>query len=337
MWALVFDSPVTDSSQTRIADVPDLEAGPGEILIDVKYAGVNFKDVMARRGDTGYADTWPFTPGLEVAGVVRTVSTEATAFSPGDRVVALTNAGGLAQQAVASASLAVHVPNDVDLEIAATVPGALTTAHLLLHRQARIRSGDSLVVHSAAGAVGSALAALARLAGVGRLIGVVGAESRVKLALEAGYDEVHVREDGLGATIRRSLDGLGADVILDPQGTGLLNEDLEAVGVGGRIVLFGNAGGGSLEPLPHAGQLFRRNASIGGFSLEAYSLTAASAIRDTMSQVLADLEDGALHPSVQIVDGLSAVPDVHDSLAAGTGTGKYVVSVERANGVERRD
>src|SRR6516165_2525061 len=123
MRALVFEGPADDTSRTRVAQLPVPECGPDQVLVEVVWAGVNFKDVMVRRGDPGYAPYWPVVPGLEASGRVRAI-----------------------------------VPDDVSLAAACAVPGALTTAELLLHDVARIRADDVIVVHSAAGAVGSAIA-----------------------------------------------------------------------------------------------------------------------------------------------------------------------------------
>jgi len=108
------------------------EPGPGELSIDVNFAGVNFKDVMARRGDAGYVNSWPFVPGMEVAGTVRALGPGVEGLAVGERVSALTGAGGLAEVAIAQAALTAAVPAGLDLARAAVAPGALTTAGLLL-------------------------------------------------------------------------------------------------------------------------------------------------------------------------------------------------------------
>ena len=154
MQALVFDHAAPDARATRVAEMPVPRPGVGEVAIDVAFAGINFKDVMARRGDSGYVRAWPFVPGLEVAGTVREVGAGVATLAPGHRVIGLTNAGGLAQVAVAGAQLTARVPERVDLVDAAPVPGVLTTAQLLLHSFARVRPGDTVLVHSAGGSVG---------------------------------------------------------------------------------------------------------------------------------------------------------------------------------------
>jgi NADPH2:quinone reductase len=126
MRALVFEGPADDTSRTRVAQLPVPECGPDRVLVEVAWAGVNFKDVMVRRGDPGYAPSWPLVPGLEAAGRVRATGANVRGLHVGERVVALTNAGGLAEFVVVDAVNVVPVPPEVSLSAACVVPGALT-------------------------------------------------------------------------------------------------------------------------------------------------------------------------------------------------------------------
>ncbi|HET6742772.1 MAG TPA: zinc-binding alcohol dehydrogenase family protein [Kribbella sp.] len=324
MQALVFDGPAADASTTRVTTVDRPVPAAGQVAIAVQYAGINFKDVMARRGDPGYAPTWPHIPGLEVAGGVIAVGPGVKHVGPGDRVVALTNAGGLAEVTIADADLVAPLPDSLDPAVAAVVPGALTTAELLVHDYARIQPHDVIAVHSAAGAVGAAIAPLARLVGDVTLIGIVGSTSRLESALQAGYDSAHVRGPGLVASVRDTVPG-GADVVFDPQGTASLDDDLEILRPAGRIVLFGNAGGGQLGQLPATGRLYGGNAAIGGFSLAALSASDPARVRTAIARVVDHLAAGRLAVQPIVLDGLAAAPEAHQRLATGTGAGKYVV------------
>ena len=327
MQALIFEGPAADASMTQVAELPIPEVGHDQVLIETTYAGVNFKDVMVRRGDPGYAPYWPIVPGLEAAGRVRAIGANVQGLVVGDRVVALTNAGGLAEYVVADAGLVVSVPSEVSLAEACVVPGALTTAELLLHDVARIRRGDVVVVYSAAGAVGAAVAVLARETHDARLIGVVGSHERKSAAQAHGYEAVFVRSAGLAGQVRDYLAGGGADVVLDPQGTSWLDADLAMVANTGRIVLFGNAGGRELDPLPAAGVLYGTNASIGGFSLAAMSANDPRRVHAAMSRALHRVAAGTARADHTTVDGLDMAAHAQQRLADGTGEGKYVVRV----------
>jgi NADPH2:quinone reductase len=328
MKALVFAGPADDASQTSVATgqpVPD--PGPGQVSIDVTHAGINFKDVMMRRGQAGYGDAWPIVPGMEVAGTVRAVGAGVDRVEVGDRVTSFTNAGGLAEVAVTDAALVARVPDGLALEVAAVAPGALTTAALLLDFAGRVREGDVVLVHSAGGGVGQALAQLAKARGVAQVIGTVGDERRAAVARDAGYDAVVVRGEGLADAIRAAANGRDVDVILDPIGTTYLGVDRAVAAPGGRIVIFGNATGEAPAALPSMGELMGANLSIGGFSITSLSAQAPERVREALDDVLALLSSGALTVDLKVVDGLGAAGGAHDALAAGNAPGKLVVRV----------
>jgi NADPH:quinone reductase len=173
--AVVFDRPAPDASATRRLPLP--EPGPGQIAVDVTCTGVNFIDVMARRGDPGYAPEWPFVPGLEIAGTVRELGPGVEQPAPGTRVAAFVGRGRLPEVALAPAALLAELPEGVDLARSAAAGGASTTAALLLEHVARVRTGEVVLVHSAGGGVGQAIAQLAPLTGAARIVGTVGRPS----------------------------------------------------------------------------------------------------------------------------------------------------------------
>lgn len=330
MHALVFDRPAPDTSATRLARIAAPTPGRGQLAIRVAYAGINFKDVMARRGDPGYVAQWPFVPGVEIAGTVLEAGPGVTAHRVGDQVVALTNDGGLAEVALADAALTVPLPAGLDPARAVTAPGALTTALLLHDHAARIRSGDVVLVYSAGGAVGRALADVARARSGARLIGVVGAAARVRTAHDAGYPDVLVRGDTLASAVRTATGGRGADIVLDPQGTTYLDQDLAMLAPSGRIILYGNASGAPLAPLPATRLLYAHNASVGGFSLEALSAAAPATVAAALHAALDMLAAGQTTTDPIVLPGLAAAPNAQQALADGTGKGKYVVKVEES-------
>jgi NADPH2:quinone reductase len=221
--------------------------------------------------------------------------------------------------------LAVPIPDGLTFEQAAVAPGTLTTAALLLGQAGHLHTDETLLVHSAAGGVGHAVASLARLKGVGLMLGTVGSEGRVAAAEKAGYDAALVRRDGLTEQVRRLSGGRGVDVVLDSQGTSQVEEDLDLLAPGGRIVLYGNASGAPLAQLPAAGRLYAGNASIAGFSMSSMSRNAPELIGNALRDVLDLLATGRQTVDVTPIDGLAAVPDAQQALADGRGASKYVV------------
>ncbi|MFC6159996.1 quinone oxidoreductase family protein [Kribbella jiaozuonensis] len=324
MYALTFEQPAPDTSSTRVTEIDTPLPGPGELTIDVKAAGINFIDVMARRGDPAYASSWPFVPGLEAAGTVRELGAGVAGPAVGTPVAAFTRSGGLADVVRVRAELAVPIPDGVSFEQAAVAPGTFTTAALLVQQSGRLRAGDTLLMQSAAGGVGQAVAAWARRGGAKTLIGIVGSPTRVAAAEKGGYDVVLTRGADLAERVRDLTGGRGVDVILDSQGTEQVESDLDMLAAGGRVVLFGNAGGAPLENLP-PGRLFAGNASIGGFSMSAMSIRAPEIIGNALREVLELVADGQLTLEFTTIDGLAAAADAQQALAEGRGAGKYVV------------
>jgi NADPH:quinone reductase len=326
MHALVMNEPAPGPERTAVREIPDPRPGTGQVSIDVAYAGINFIDVMARRGDPGYAASWPYVPGLEVAGTVREAGNGVTGLAAGQPVAAFMRGGGLAEIAVADAALVVPLPGQVALPAAAAVPLMLSTAVLLLRDVARFRPGERVLMHSAGGGVGSVVAQVVAALGGGLRIGTVSRPGKVAETRDSGWDVILVRGAGLAQAIREAAGG-GVDVILDPLGTSLLELDLEVTEPGGRIVLFGNPGGGQLAALPGLGRLIGGNVAIAGFSVSRLSASAPARVAAAMNSGLQLVADGQVELTVTEVGSLDQVPAVHQLLAEGRGRGKYVAAV----------
>lgn len=327
MRAVVFSGP-RDIASTAVAEVPVPRPAPTQVSIDVSHAGINFADVMARRGDAGYAASWPHVPGLEVAGLVREVGQAVTGFLPGDDVVAATPAGGLAEVAIAEVAATVGRPEPVAPGVGAAVPLLVASGLMLLTQVAGVQPGERLLLHSASGGIGSVVGALAASLDLPVRIGTVGHPGKAAAALAGGFTHAVARDDATAAFLREVTHGHGADVILDPLGTAeSLAMDLEAAAPGARVVLFGNASGGALAPLPPAGRLIGGNLTISGFSHRGLLASSPKRIHSAMQDSLDLLRIGALKLPVTMVDGLERVHETHDLLAGGRGSGKYVVAV----------
>jgi NADPH2:quinone reductase len=171
--------------------------------------------------------------------------------------------------------------------------------------------------------VGSAVAQLVPLLGGGLRIGTVGRAGKIPDARRAGWDVAISRADDVAAAVRASAAG-GVDVVIDPSGTSQLELDLTVAAPGARIALFGNAGGGVPEPLPPLGRLIGANVALAGFSMSRLTATAPQRVTAALSRVLGWLGSGELEIAVTEVGSLEEVAAVHDLLAAGQGSGKYV-------------
>ncbi|MFG3703059.1 zinc-binding alcohol dehydrogenase family protein, partial [Micromonospora sp. NPDC047620] len=242
-------------------DIP--EPGPGQVSIDVAYAGANFAEVLYRQGVVGVR--LPFVPGIEVSGRIRAVGPDVTGLTVGRPVAALTivDSGGYAEVVVTSAALVAPLDGlDLSLDLAAALPSNSTTAFLVLDRVARIEPGESVLVHAAAGGVGSQLGQAARLFGAGRVVGTVGSAEKIEVARSFGYDEVILREN---------ISSAGEfDIVVDMVGGPARRASLDRLRPLGRMIVMGNASGAE-DVGVSANELWFTNKTVSGFNLAAFA------------------------------------------------------------------
>lgn len=299
----------------RVVDVPEPVPGPGEVTIEVAYAGVGFVDSLFRQGAFAALLPAPLTPGIEVSGRVRAVG-EGVALEVGAPVAALLNdfgrgaqAGGYAEVALARADLVVPLGSGTDEAVAAAafvVNGA--TARWALHRTARLVPGEDVVVLGVSGGLGSVALPLARAAGARRVIAVVGRESAVAGAEEAGATDVVLRSE-LDGALRGLTEGRGVDVVLDPVGGAARRQAFEQLAPFGRLVVVGNASG---EDVPFSSDgVWHAMTGVAGFSLGAAAGVAPELVAGEARAALDVLGDDA--SGVTVAD-LDDVVEVHRAL-----------------------
>ncbi|MGW7296928.1 quinone oxidoreductase family protein [Streptomyces sp. NPDC054829] len=304
------------------AEVP--EPGPGQVTIDAAYAGVNFADVKART--EGYrVDALPYRPGLELSGRIRAVGEGVTGLRPGQEVAALVGGGAYAEVVRADATTVFPLPEGLDPRTAATLPTVVPTAHALLHEVGRLAAGESVLVHGAAGGVGTVAGRLARAAGARAVYGVVSSADKAAYALKHGYDEVFLT-DTFPEEVRRATGGRGVDLVLDPVGGETLRRGLDALAVFGRLVSFGNASGA--EPW-HVGQpeLYGRGHSVAGFSVLALAQSAPQALRALAERAFRTVTDGTVTLPITAEFPLADAAGAHRLLGGRTSTGKLVLRI----------
>ncbi|MER5603018.1 zinc-binding dehydrogenase [Streptomyces sp. NPDC002265] len=304
------------------AEVP--EPGPGQVTVDVAWAGVNFADLKGRA--EGYrVVSLPHRPGLEVSGRIRAVGEGVTALRVGQEVAGLVQGGGYADVVVAEAAAVFALPAGLDLRTAATVPTVLPTAHALVHEVGRLRAGESILVQGAAGGIGTAVGQLARAAGAGAVYGVTSSKAKAEHARAHGYDDVFLADD-FDQDVRRATGGRGVDLVLDPVGGDTLRRGLDALAAFGRLVSFGNASGA--EPW-QAGQadLATRGLSVSGFSVLALAGTAPEALRELTGRALRTVTEGTVSLPVTAEFALPDAAEAHRLMGGRTSTGKLLLRV----------
>ena len=226
-----------------VADIEPPVPGPREIVIAVAAAALNFMDTLIIRDRYQVKPDRPFSPAAECAGTIAAIGEGVTGHRIGDRVMAYVGHGAARDQVSVSATIAVPVPDDVPLEIAATLPVAYGTTVHALRERGRLSRGDTLVVTGATGGVGQAAVEIGKLMGA-RVIACVGGAEKIEAARGIGADEVvDVTTGDLKETIRSLTDGKGADVVYDAVGADLAEPLIRATGWGGRYLVIGFAGG----------------------------------------------------------------------------------------------
>jgi NADPH2:quinone reductase len=309
-----------------LRDIPEPEPGIGEVAIRVAYAGVNYADVMARRGDHGHtASQFPITLGLEVSGHIHAVGEGVPNLHVGQPVAALA-IGGYAEFALARAALTIPLSGDgVDLATAAALPLALPTAYAVLAEVARLRRGESVLIHAAAGGVGSLAGQIARHLGAGLVLGTVGSPDKISYAERFGYDHVFLR-DTFSAGVRRVTDGAGMDSIVESIGGQVRTESFAALAPLGRLIVIGNATESIDAPLNPADLLFA-NTAVMGFSIGGLSRRNPERLATIMQEAVALVTSGVVRVEIAETLPLERAAEAHRHLEGRTSTGKIVLRV----------
>lgn len=305
----------------EVTDLPDPEPGPGELLVDVGAAGVNFIDVYHRTG--AYPLELPFVLGSEAAGTVAAVGEGIVGVEPGDRVAWALRPGAYAQRAVVPAAVAVPVPAEVPDETAAALLLQGMTAHYLTHSTCPVQPGDTVLVHAAAGGTGQLVTQFARLRG-GDVIATVSSEEKERLAREAGavevirYDRVDVADE-----VRRITQGTGVAAVYDGVGAATFESSLASLRPRGMLVLFG-ASSGPVPPfdpqrLNKAGSLFLTRPTL------AHYIASREELLERAAAVCDRAAAGELRVHVGGRYGLADVGTALEDLESRRTTGKLLV------------
>ncbi len=306
----------------ELQELPDPEPGPGQVLVDVGAAGVNFIDVYHREGR--YAVDLPFTVGSEGAGVVRTVGAGVRDVAVGDRVAwAMVHGTGYTSVAAVPADRVVPVPDGVSTEQAAAVLLQGMTAHFLCATTYAVQPGDDVLVHAAAGGTGLLLTQLVVGRG-GRVVGTVSTDEKEALARVAGAAEVvrYDREEDLARRVRELTDGRGVDVVYDGVGRSTFDASLASLRTRGVLVLFG-ASSGPVPPVDPirlmGGSHFLTRPTL------AHHVADRAELLTRASDVLGRVADGSLEVRIGARYALAEAARAHEDLSARRTTGKSLL------------
>lgn len=317
------------ASQLALTDFPAPTAGPGEVVLDVVAAGVNFPDTLIIEGKYQVRPPLPFVPGAEAAGIVSALGDGVTGVAPGDRVIALGNHYGAfaEQQAVPAASL-LPMPAEMDFVTAAGFGLTYGTSYYALKQRAALQPGETLLVLGAAGGVGLAAVELGRAMGA-RVIAAASTAEKLEVAAVAGAAEgINYAEESLKTRVKELTGGKGVDVVYDPVGGELSEQALRATGWNGRLLVIGFAAG-DIPKIPLNLPLLKNNAIVGVF-WGAWASREPQTSLENYQELFQMYRDGKLKPLVSQVYDLADYQQAFDTLTSRRARGKVILKVRDA-------
>jgi NADPH:quinone reductase len=300
------------------------EPGEGEVLIEVRSAGVNYADTMRRRNQYVEPQDLPFTPGSEVAGIVAEVGEGGDDVTVGDRVVSLLGTGGYAEYAVAPARGLIPLPEGLDFDRAAAIPLQGLTAYHCIRTSGALKDGESVLVHAAAGGVGTLSVQMAKLLGAGTVIATASSEEKLDLARSLGADVlIDYTEEDWPEKIREATEGKGADIILEMVGSDFPQKNLKCLNVFGRMVVFGAASRerGTIVPA----NLMKRCHAVVGFYLPQI-MRRPDLFVPSLKEILAWISTGDLQLTIGGTYPLDQAAEAHADLEGRQTTGKLLLN-----------
>jgi NADPH2:quinone reductase len=310
------------STALQLVDVPAPKPSGDQVLIDVYAAGVAFPEVLQTRGMYQLKPPVPFVPGSEVAGVVVTAPESAT-VRPGDRVAAMCLLGGFAEQAVAPAYLTFPLGDELDFAQGAGLILNYHTAWFCLVNRGRVAAGETVLVHGAAGGVGTATLQVAKGLGA-RTVAVVSTDAKEKVARDAGADEV-LRSDGPWKDQAKELGGV--DVVIDPVGGDRFTDSLRSLREGGRLVVVGFTGGEI--PTVKVNRLLLNNIEVVGAAWGEYAIRRPEVMAGIHREVSRLVDAGFVRPVVGARYPLERAVEAVTLLDERGATGKVVLEPRR--------
>ncbi len=304
-------------------EINDIDEPTGEgVIVDVHAAGICFPDVLVTRGQYQIKPDPPFVPGSEVAGIVRSAPAGA-GVNVGDRVVAFPVFGGFAEVVQVGTNLVFPLPDAVPLDVGAGLPMNLLTVQFALIRRGRLRAGETVLVHGAAGGIGVAAIQLASALGA-RVIAVTSTPAKAEVARAAGADEV-VAVDGFKDAVAELTGGRGVDVVVDPVGGDRMTDSLRSLAVEGRLLVIGFTAGDI--PTVKVNRLLLNNIEVVGVGWGAFWQSDLAYPHTQWSALLPHLEAGLLQPPIGGRFPLERAAEALTAIDERRATGKLVLTV----------
>ncbi|MDQ0153938.1 quinone oxidoreductase family protein [Robertmurraya andreesenii] len=294
-----------------------------EVLIEIKAIGVNYADTARREGQYVVPTKLPFIPGAEIAGVITAVGDKVTKVVPGTRVVTLIESGGYAEFALADERSVIPLSDHLSFDMAVALPLQGLSAYHILKTMGRLESGETVLVHAAAGGVGSLAVQLAKIFGAGKVIATASSEEKLQLAGELGADVlVDYTKEGWEEEVLQATDGRGVNVALEMAGGEIFNKTLKCLATNGRLVIYGVASGQQSRFYPSS--LMARNQSVIGFFLPQI-MRKRELLQSSLEELFTYLADGRLKLTIGDVFELGEAAQVHELMQSRKTKGKLIL------------
>lgn len=322
MHAVVAQS-LGDASVLQWVETPEPKAEFGKVVISVGLTGVNFADIMARRGSYHSGRKTPFIPGLDCVGTIVAIGDGVQGLRVGQRVCAFPEGGTYAETVLASAVRTYPLDSSISDEAAASAL-MLVTAYNCLTLAGRVAPGESVLVHAAAGGVGSIAVQMARKLGAGKIFATAGSEEKLAIARQAGADvAVNYTKEDVCKAILAATDGRGVDVILDSVAGDVFNNSLQALATFGRHVIYGIASGKPGTALTNV--LHPENRAVVGYSTGNYLKNKPEALRPGVEASLKMVAEKAVNVLVGARYPLKDAADAHRYVEERKSRGKVIL------------
>jgi NADPH2:quinone reductase len=307
----------------EVAEVDEPDAGD-QVVIAVHAAGVAFPDALLTRGLYQYKPDLPFTPGAEIAGVVRSAPA-GSGLSPGDRVAGLTMlSGGMAEVVALPPDRVFPLPESVSFEAGAGLLFNDLTVHFALRTRGRLAPGETVLVHGAAGGIGTSTLRLARAFGAARTIAVVSSDDKVAVARAAGASDV-VLADGFKDAVKELTGGRGVDLVVDPVGGDRVTDSLRSLTTGGRLLVIGFTGGDI--PTVKVNRLLLNNVDVVGVGWGAWTFTHPGYVREQWAELEPLLASGQVSAPQPQTFPMDRAADAIAALENRSARGKVVITI----------
>ncbi len=312
----------------KTIDMEKPKPGPTEVLIEIHAIGVNYADTARREGQYVVPTKLPFIPGAEIAGVVVEAGAEVTNINIGSRVVTLIESGGYAEYAVVDSRSIIMLKEEIDFKQAVSLPLQGLSAYHILKTMGNLSKDETVLVHAAAGGVGTLAVQLAKLFGARKVIATASTDEKLELAKSLGADVcINYTKDGWHQEVLDATEGRGVDVALEMAGGDVFKNTLKCLATFGRVVIYGVASGE--QAVMHPSSLMAKNQSVIGFFLPQI-MRRRELYQRSVRELFDYLEEGKLQMIIGDTYPLEEAAKVHELMQSRKTSGKVILEVNHS-------